>query len=348
MKRAMLMLISGMIGISILNSCGKTTVPYLPAIQTTLNCLIHNDEEEYLNTRQPKIKEAYEQVRNTSDETTIISDFYEQLLEYNAVNEIKNIKIVDTIEGDTAEKGFDILREMDDHILKNYGIEANINFEPREVHWVTFEMPVKNAPSDSVINARCLVYKFDDEWYVDFFDNSFSLNVKEEKNRIEESTSIVEQTSSEDTQNSEYPYLPAIQKSLDCIFNNDEEGYWNAQHSEFKRWHDTYPELYYDDTVEDGYKVISKKYLTNNISNLKEVTTFKNRTTEETIKDEIGWRNEQLKEPMDIDIKESKFVEFYLDSENSDQESIRFVCMVYQVNNQWYAKFWDGSIDTDD
>ena len=64
-------------------------------------------------------------------------------------------------------------------------------------------------------------------------------------------------------------YLPAIQKSLDCIFNNNEEEYLNAQHPDAKKNYYENFMLGIKGTVNDENEEIIKRSLINEIRDVK-------------------------------------------------------------------------------
>lgn len=150
----------------------------------------------------------------------------------------------------------------------------------------------------------------------------------------DEVTSTADSSLIEQSDNSKYPYLSAIQNSLDCIFNNDEEGYLNVQHPEVRK---NLQSPGNPSIINSPHEDLIRHNLNNRIYGVKEVYSFEGDTATDMIrKDEFF---------SEIECNESHLVTFYLDSNDSESESIRCLCLVYMVDNKWYSFFWGASID---
>lgn len=168
----------------------------------------------------------------------------------------------------------------------------------------------------------------------------------------EEPMSVVEESISEKSNDSEYPYLSAIQKSLNCYINNDVEGYYNNQPIQVKQGYEkkesqrlgVKSEYYndYDNQVFDDYEEILKYGVDNNIHNLTQIDTYKNcnnplKALKEMINDYYN--------VSDLKVEEAHFATFKLDSttNNLKFKDLKVVCLVYLCENTWYACFFDDS-----
>ncbi len=151
----------------------------------------------------------------------------------------------------------------------------------------------------------------------------------------DEVTSSADSSLIEQPDNSKYPYLSAIQNSLDCVFNNDEEGYLNVQHPEVRKMHET---LYYPATpIEGEYNHLIKQNLNNNMHRIKEIYSHKGITAAEMVS------NDELFSG--VECSEQHLITLSLESNDPNEECARCACLVYMVDDKWYAFFWDGSIN---
>lgn len=174
MKRTILMLISGMIGISILSSCGKTEskeepndsttitpaingeaapavestqedseYPYLPVLQKMLDSIVDNDYDNFLSTLHPALQEKATQY---NDIEHLFEGFQEEISENHLDTNIKEI---------TQSNNNELINEG-----KNYSKNYNLS----KIYYVTFNLMADDVDISSMTfyNCVCLI---DDKWY---------------------------------------------------------------------------------------------------------------------------------------------------------------------------------------